>query len=288
MIPDEVTDEISGLLESNIKSSQSISGGSINQAAKIVLSDGRTCFLKWNRTAETRMFEVEEKGLGLLSSAKTDLRIPTVYATGDTENGVGFLVQEFIEEGRADSASARTFGKELAKLHKNRSDAYGLNHDNYIGRLPQSNNQHKDWVTFFIDERMEPQLSMAIDSGKLNSAIISHFENMYKRLPDIFPDERPSLLHGDLWGGNYFYDESGAPTIYDPAVYYGHREIEIAFTHLFGGFSGDFYAAYNEALPMAAGFQSRKDIYNLYPLLVHTNLFGGSYARQVRNIVNRF
>ena len=111
---------------------------------------------------------------------------------------------------------------------------------------------------------------------------------MYKQLPDIFPDEPPSLLHGDLWGGNYFYDTEGKATIYDPAVYYGHREIELAFTHLFGGFSGSFYRSYENAYPLEENFSGRKDIYNLYPLLVHTNLFGGSYGRQVESIAGRF
>lgn len=135
---------------------------------------------------------------------------------------------------------------------------------------------------------MKPQLKMATDAGKLGSSTVTRFESMYKQLPDIFPDEPPSLLHGDLWGGNYFFDESGVATIYDPAVYYGHREIELAFTHLFGGFPGSFYSAYEEAYPLKSSFSKRKPLYNLYPLLVHTNLFGGSYARQVEGIVRQF
>ena len=135
---------------------------------------------------------------------------------------------------------------------------------------------------------MEPQLQMATDSGKLGAGTVTSFNAMYKELPDIFPDEPPSLLHGDLWGGNYFFDQDGKATIYDPAVYYGHREIELAFTHLFGGFPSNFYSAYEETYPLSFGFSKRKDIYNLYPLLVHTNLFGGSYARQVESIVRQF
>lgn len=288
MIPDSVQQQLQQSLDQEIDSAQSVSGGSINRAAKIRLADGQTCFLKWNTTADPNMFTVEEKGLQLLNSANTTLRVPDVFVTGETDNGTGFLLQEFISEGRSAPNSAEEFGQALAALHQHHEDQYGLDHDNYIGRLPQSNTWHKSWIDFFVEERMQPQLQMATDSGKLGSGTVSHFESMYKQLANIFPEEPPSLLHGDLWGGNYFFDESGVATIYDPAVYYGHREIELAFTHLFGGFPGSFYSAYEESYPLKSGFSKRKDIYNLYPLLVHTNLFGGSYARQVKGIVKRF
>lgn len=288
MIPDSVQRQIKQSLDQDIESSQGISGGSINRAAKVSLSDGTICFLKWNTTADPRMFVVEEKGLELLKSADTSLRVPEVYATGQTENDTGFLLQQFIPEGRSKPDSAEAFGQALAALHQHQAEQYGLDYDNYIGKLPQSNHWHDDWIEFFVQERMEPQLKMATEAGKLGSSTVARFESMYKQLPQIFPDEPPSLLHGDLWGGNYFFDESGTATIYDPAVYYGHREIELAFTHLFGGFSGKFYSAYEETYPLASGFSKRKDVYNLYPLLVHTNLFGGSYARQVEGIVKRF
>ena len=288
MIPDSVQRKIEQSLDQQIANSQNVSGGSINRAAKVTLSDDTTCFLKWNTSADSNMFVVEEKGLNLLNSAETALRVPQVFTIGKTDDGTGFLLEEFIEEGRAKSKSAESFGKALAALHQHHEKNYGLDHDNYIGRLPQSNSWKENWIDFFIEERMQPQLKMATDTGKLGRKTVSHFESMYKKLTDIFPDEPPSLLHGDLWGGNYFYDESGNATIYDPAVYYGHREIELAFTHLFGGFSSSFYNAYEESYPIKSGFSQRKDVYNLYPLLVHTNLFGGSYARQVKGIVKRF
>ena len=288
MIPDSVQRQIHQTLDQSIQSSQSVSGGSINRAAKITLSDGTSCFLKWNSSADPQMFAVEEKGLALLRSADTALRIPNVLITGKTKSGTGFLLQEFINEGRSQPSSAQDFGKALAALHQHHEEQYGLDHDNYIGKLPQSNTWHNNWIDFFVEERMQPQLKMATDSGKLGPNAVTHFESMYQQLPDLFPDEPPSLLHGDLWSGNYFFDESGTPTIYDPAVYYGHREIELAFTHLFGGFPGSFYSAYEEAYSLPSGFLQRKDIYNLYPLLVHTNLFGGSYARQVKGIIKRF
>lgn len=288
MISEQLRSHIQQSLNQHIESIHRVSGGSINQAAKITLSDGQTCFLKWNRTADPEMFVKEKKGLALLHSADTALRVPEVLATGKTENGTGFLVQEFIQEGQSKTDSAENFGRALAQLHQHHNERFGLDHDNYIGRLPQSNHWHDNWINFFVEERMKPQLQMATDAGKLNIKIVAHFDSMYKKLPDIFPDEPSSLLHGDLWGGNYFYDDSGKAAIYDPAVYYGHREIELAFTHLFGGFSGSFYDTYEQAYSLENGFEQRKSIYNLYPLLVHTNLFGGSYARQVEGIVKRF
>lgn len=288
MIPDEIKNHIQQSLDLNVESIQRVSGGSINQAARLILSNGTSCFLKWNPTAKPDMFAKEQLGLELLDSAETSIRIPEVYATGATGNNIGFLLQEYIEQGQSKSSSGEEFGRGLAALHKHTDEQYGLDHNNYIGRLPQSNKRHSNWIDFFIEERINPQLKMATDSGKLRSGTVAHFESMYEELPTIFPDEPPSLLHGDLWGGNYFYDEEGRATIYDPAVYYGHREIELAFTYLFGGYSSLFYNAYREADPLQSGFNRRKDIYNLYPLLVHTNLFGGSYARQVQSIVNQF
>ncbi len=287
MIPDSIRRHIRQSLGQDIISAQQVSGGSINSAAKVVLDDDRACFLKWNRSADPDMFAKEEKGLQLLKSAGTDIRIPQAFMTGKIDN-MGFLLQEFITEGGANHNSAEQFGQALAVLHQQHKEKFGLDHDNYIGKLPQSNRWHESWVNFFVEERMQPQLKMATDAGKLGSDTVAHFELMYKQLPNIFPNEQPGLLHGDLWGGNYFFDANGQATIYDPAVYYGHREIELAFTYLFGGFPGAFYNAYDEAYPMASGFNQRKDVYNLYPLLVHTNLFGGSYARQVEGIVKRF
>lgn len=288
MIPDSVQQQLEQSLGKTIETGQSVAGGSINRASKVTLSDGTTCFLKWNTSADPRMFAVEEKGLSLLRSAETSLRVPEVFTTGQTDSGTGFLLQEFIAEGRSQPDSAQAFGRALSALHQHHKEQYGLDHHNYIGKLLQSNSWHDNWIDFFVQERMQPQLKMATDAGKLGASTVARFESMYKQLPDIFPEEPPSLLHGDLWGGNYFFDESGQATTYDPAVYYGHREIELAFTHLFGGFPSHFYSAYEEAYPLESGFSQRKDVYNLYPLLVHTNLFGGSYARQVEGIVKRF
>jgi fructosamine-3-kinase len=287
MISESLREAVRELLDEPVQDVQSVSGGSINRAAKITVGGGRTLFLKWNESAPADMFPKEHQGLALLRSAESGLRIPEVLGTRTADNGTDFIVMSHIEEGSPSSGSHRQFGKQLAALHNTTVDQYGLDHDNYIGRLPQSNDRHASWVDFFIEERLQPQLRMATDAGKLTS-VRQNFERLYKELPGILADEPPSLLHGDLWGGNYFFDAEGEATIYDPAVYYGNREMELAFTHLFGGFSAAFYNAYEEAYPLQPGFTDRKDIYNLYPLLVHTNLFGQSYARRVEGNVKRF
>ncbi len=288
MISELLREAVRELLGEPLHSVQSVSGGSINRAAKITVEGGKTFFLKWNDSAAADMFPKEQKGLELLQSAKSGLRIPEIYGTGSTDAGTDFIVIEYITEGSAASGSHRRLGERLAALHKNTRERYGLDHDNYIGRLQQSNNRHESWVDFFVEERLQPQLRMAMDSSKFSSPPNKNFQRLFGKLPDLLSDEPVSLLHGDLWGGNYFFDADGEPAVYDPAVYYGNREIELAFTHLFGGFSREFYDAYQEAYPLRSGFAERKDIYNLYPLLVHTNLFGQSYARQVERIVKRF
>ncbi len=264
-------------------------GGSINQAARIDLNNGESLFVKWNSAELYDMFVVEERGLSLLSDADSGLKIPAPLRHDKIpEAGLSYLILEYLDEGRSTSETDTKLGEGLAALHQHTSDTYGLDHDNYIGRLPQYNDPHENWIDFLINQRFGPQLKMAMDSGLLDSRDRKSFEALYQRLPDILADEPASLLHGDLWGGNQFATGSGEPAIFDPAVYFGNREIELAFTYLFGGFGRNFYQAYHAAWPLQPGFDERKDIYNLYPLLVHVNLFGSVYAGQVKRIISRF
>lgn len=261
-----------------------VGGGCINSGGKIVTNKG-DFFVKYNDERLAGMFETEVKGLKILSKTN-EIKAPEVISIGNSEN-ITFLILEWIEPGRKKNNFWEDFGSRLANLHRHLSESYGLDFDNYIGSLPQYNKRYDSWIDFFVHQRIEKQLEMA--SAKYDiSEISSDFQELTKRLHDIFPDEPPSLLHGDLWSGNFLVNDSGYAAIIDPAVYYGHREIELAFTKLFGGFDNTFYNSYEESYPVKPNFGERIDIYNLYPLLVHANLFGTSYLNQVRNILKKF
>ncbi|MGB4204023.1 MAG: fructosamine kinase family protein [Bacteroidales bacterium] len=292
MIPEILLSAILQTLRSEIGSHVEIisvvpvSGGDINQAFKIQTQKD-AFFLKYNFANRfPGMFQTEHLGLDLLAGSKT-LRIPKVISQGETDK-YSWLLLEFIEQGAVTHKFWEDFGTRLADLHQNSNDLFGLEHNNYIGSLHQSNRQHINWFDFFIEERLQKQLKPAYDKGLADKNIIAHFENLYKVLPDIFPTENPSLLHGDLWSGNFLCDDNSRACLIDPAVYYGFREMDIAMSKLFGGFSSSFYEAYNQAFPMAPGWQQRIDICNLYPLLVHVNLFGWSYVGSVKSIVGRY
>ncbi len=281
MVPEAIKINIQSELNIKLTSGKLLHGGDINQAAKIETDSGDRFFLKWNTSAPGNMFKAEAKGLGLLDLALTDLIIPEVFLIGDD-----FLLLEFVEE--SNSGSSFDFGVQLAKLHKKTNELFGLDHYNYIGRLPQQNKYHADWLEFFVRERLEPQVKMAIDSGKLASKFAQIFDRVMNYTYVIFPDEPPALLHGDLWGGNYMFTTDGSACIYDPAVYFGHREMDLAMTQLFGGFDNQFYQGYNEEYPLQKGFEERSKLCNLYPVLVHANLFGGHYVSQAEALLKRF
>jgi fructosamine-3-kinase len=269
-----------------VRHHQSVGGGCINNANRLETTVG-FYFLKWNNAhAYPGMFEAEAKGLKLLRSAGA-IFIPEVIATGEAENK-SFILLEFIEAGRRIKNFWEDFGAKLASLHKNSSDAFGLDHDNYIGSLPQSNKKHSGWADFFIHERLEKQIVLAKNSGAIGNSEVQQFHNLEKHIYEIIPEEKPALLHGDLWNGNYMIANDGTACLIDPAVYYGHREMDLAMTKLFGGFAVEFYQAYNERYPIQKGFELRADIHNLYPLLVHVNLFGGGYVQQVKAVLSKF
>jgi len=286
MFPKEIAAHLNSELNITIQNTHSISGGSINQAVKI--SDGRDdYFLKWNHNAPDGFFEKEASGLKLLRSAGTSLRIPEVIAAGrSSETNPGFLLMEYVDEEKNGDSFA--FGAELAKLHQTNADKFGLDSDNYIGSLPQSNTRHESWDSFFVNERINPQLKQAVDSECIDRSLIKNWERLALRLDELLPHCKPSLIHGDLWGGNYLFDTTGRAVLIDPAVYYGHPEMDIAFTEMFGGFSPEFYKGYESVSPLEPGFAERTPIYNLYPLLVHVNLFGGHYASQCSRFLQNF
>ncbi|MDQ3112347.1 MAG: fructosamine kinase family protein [Bacteroidota bacterium] len=262
-----------------------VSGGSINCCLCLESSKG-LFFLKENSAqAFPGMFEAEKKGLDLLK-ATTVFRVPAVYSITE-ENGFSMLLMEWLEKMPDEKKDWRDAGQKLAQLHKNTSAAFGLNHDNYIGSLPQSNTPHATWADFFAQERILPQLKLANDEHKIDQSLLRKGERFCSMLKELFPAEAPSLLHGDLWSGNFFFSTNG-PALFDPAVYYGHREMDLAMTKLFGGFDPQLYEGYEEEFPLEKKWKDRTDFCNLYPLLVHVNLFGGGYVEDVKSILKGF
>ena len=259
-----------------------VSGGCINKAARIRTNLG-DCFLKWNSNKESgSMFDLEARGLQLLRDAKA-MNVPEVIFVAQFETNE-FICLEFIDKGIPENNFWVDFGKSLAVLHSNSSSEFGLSYNNYIGSLKQTNNLAKSWSEFFVSHRLEPMIKLA----RLSSEYNRKFNKLFHFIEAIFPKEPPSLLHGDLWSGNYMVNKEGKAAIFDPAVYFGHREMDIAMTRLFGGFPKEFYEGYNLEWPLNEGWEDRMDLCNLYPLLVHVNLFGGSYLTQIQHILNRF
>jgi fructosamine-3-kinase len=262
-----------------------VSGGSINTCLRLETGKG-IFFLKENNAATfPGMFEAEKKGLHLLKT-KSSFEIPAVLSIAEEES-YSLLLMEWLEKSPSPGNGWRDAGKKLAQLHKNNASSFGLDHDNYIGSLAQSNTQHGTWADFFSQERMLPQLKLARDEHKIDAALMKKAERFCSTLAEIFPAESPSLLHGDLWSGNFFF-ETKKPAIFDPAVYYGHREMDLAMTKLFGGFNPEFYTGYEEEFPLEKNWKDRTDFCNLYPLLVHVNLFGGGYVDDVKSILKEF
>jgi fructosamine-3-kinase len=291
MIPKEIISALQNWFSENgfseeISHTQSIGGGSINSAFKIATRDG-SWFLKYNSAqAHPKMFKSEFQGLQLMTQTKT-IRTPQPFFFYEGDH-YSCILMELIEQGTRSTDFWSQFAKDLSAMHHH-SDAYfGLEFDNYMGSLPQSNSKHNDFVSFFVNERLEPQIKLARDAGYIHRKHIQPCERLYTELSSIFPKEKPALVHGDLWSGNFMNDESGNPVIMDPAVYYGHREVDIAMTSMFGGFSSAFYQQYQDFFPMESGWESRMDFYKLYPILIHVNLFGYSYVGSFERIIKGF
>ncbi len=262
------------------------SGGSINDAYSLFTGAGEF-FVKINSASlYPQMFEKEAAGLEILRKAGA-LEVPGTVLFGE-ENNTAFLVLKRIKSGNKKPGFWEDFGIKLAGLHKNTNDKFGLDHDNYIGSLVQINGYCDTWSEFFVTKRLEVQIRLARNKGILSGSTVKAFENFFNKTEEIFPPENPSLVHGDLWGGNYMVNLNGNPVIIDPAVYYGHREMDLGMSKLFGGFDSRFYDAYNSAFPLEKGWQKRMDYCNLYPLMVHVNLFGGGYLMSVENILSKF
>lgn len=277
-----------GTASGRIASVQPVGGGCIHTAEIVEFEDGRRLFVKHNRDAPPMMFLREGEGLEALA-APGILRVP-----GDTRVGMGagtrFLAMEAIELGSSGRGFAARFGRGLAELHRaTADDRFGFEHDNYIGSTPQQNGWMDDWVEFWGRRRLGFQLRLARNRNLTDSTLDRLGDRLLDRLEEWIdlPDEPACLLHGDLWGGNYLVDSEGEPVLIDPAVYHGHREADLAMTLLFGGFPPAFHDAYREAWPLPPGSEDRLEIYKLYHLLNHLNLFGASYRSSCTDILRR-
>lgn len=262
-----------------------VSGGDINEAFKVA-TQTRDYFVKRNREMEGSFFDSEVHGLELLRSSET-IAIPEVYYSGEI-NGTAFLVLEWID-GTATGETVEKLGRQTALMHRTFGKAFGLEEDNYLGTFPQPNGWNEDWVSFHRDNRLSVQVGLAEKKGRLNSTRRNGLERLLGRLGDWIPkDVEPSLLHGDLWGGNWLAGPNGDPYLIDPAVNYGHYELELAFTELFGGFPARFYETYQEIQPISGDYDERRELYQMYYLLVHLNAFGESYGAAVDRILEKY
>ena len=257
-------------------------GGCINLARIIAGSDGRRYFVKTNHARCLAMFEAEAAGLEAIRATGT-VRVPRPICSG-VSGDEAWLVLEYLDMGGRGSAAE--LGRRLAALHRHTWDRYGWHRDNTIGSTPQINTPCQDWIEFYRTHRLGYQYALAARHGAPRR-LIERGERLIADLDGFFASYRPvpSLLHGDLWAGNYGYAD-GEPVIFDPAVYYGDREADLAMTELFGGFPADFYAAYRESWPLNAGYPVRKTLYNLYHVLNHFNLFGGGYLPQAERMTD--
>jgi fructosamine-3-kinase len=275
---------LSQILNTTIKDIETVNGGCINRTYKLKTSGG-TFFCKTNSASKfPQLFEKEKYGLQLLAKQKI-IRVPNVIHCSNI-NDEQILVLEWIEEGRKANEFWKTFGEQLAALHQITNKQFGLEQDNYMGSVIQLNSTQFNWIDFFIEQRLQPLIKLC--QHYLATKHSYHFEILYKRLPDIFDDEKPSLLHGDLWSGNFMCDVTGSPVLIDPAIYFGHRSMDLGMTTLFGGFHSLFYESYHYHFPLPSNHKRQWKVCNLYPLLIHLYLFGRSYLSQIEQTLEEF
>ena len=285
MIP-SLQDQIAQKLNASTLQAQEVGGGSINQTFR-VSTGSDTFFCKVNSATKfPHLFEKEAKGLQLLRRHST-LRVPEViglFCADDQQ----VLLLEWIPGGPRTSAFWKSFGAGLAALHHVSQATHGLDHDNYMGSVEQVNGQEPDWCRFFIHQRLQPLVQQCTHRKLLSPKHQQLFERLYHRLPGLFATEPPALLHGDLWSGNYMCDDTSGAVLIDPAVYYGHRSMDLGMTTLFGGFDALFYQSYHYHYPLPSNYTEQWQVCNLYPLLIHLRLFGSSYLSQIESTLKEF
>lgn len=281
-----ILNSIAETLHLPYQSHQSLSGGDISEVYLLQTKE-QAIFVKLNHTPiAEKMFEREREGLEAIAETKT-IKVPATFLTGKIGD-TAFLAMEFIPSKRPNERNFQQLGTQLAALHQCGHTVFGFEKDNFIGRLPQSNQIHKNWSNFYVAERLFPQFKLAVDQKLLSLHELPKEHQLLSFFDTHFPDVQPSLLHGDLWGGNYLISETGEPYLIDPATYYGDQIVDIAMSKLFGGFGTSFYHAYQAVFPKRKDFEMRIDWYQLYYLLVHLNLFGRGYFGSVNTILRRY
>lgn len=284
-----ITNKLESCLQDSIVEVNPVSGGDINDARLIRTAGGKSFFVKINEGPSAYpMFQAENKGLELLrTSVPEELLVPASVAC-EQAGDYAFLLLEYIDSATPSGGFWSSFGTGLANLHRKTRERFGLDHHNFIGRLPQSNHAHPDWPAFYTNERLLPQGRLAYEKNFLDLRDMQHLEQLCRRLGELYPNERPALIHGDLWNGNYLVHANGQAVLIDPSVAYSHREMDLAMSKLFGGFPEEFYSAYREAYPLEVKWEERLPLGQLYYLLVHLNMFGTSYLPSVRRIIQHF
>jgi fructosamine-3-kinase len=286
MIPEAVRAAVEAQL-GPVRGAAPVSGGCINHGMRVELADGPV-FVKYNADAPAGLFAAEARGLDALRAAADGLVVPRALAWAEAEGGApAWLALEWLEPSRRAPDFTERLGRGVAGLHRaGRADGWGWMEDNFIGPLPQANAPAASWAEFWRVRRLEPQLELARRAGRIPGKA-AEWDRLMDRLPELLAPadaDGPSLLHGDLWGGNVLA-APGGPAIIDPAVYRGHREADLAMTELFGGFGDGFHAAYREAWPLQPGYPVRRGVYQLWYLLIHVNLFGGGYGAQTAAVL---
>ncbi|TKG95965.1 fructosamine kinase [Puteibacter caeruleilacunae] len=277
-------EQLENILGERISNTSHVGGGCIATTQVIETISGKRFFLKSGYS--NGMFLNEANGLRELAKSGA-IRVPTVVACGDD-----FLLLEYIETGLKSPNFFEVFGKQFAEMHGFKGKHFGFFEDNFIGATPQLNvtegEKLYDWTEFYWEKRLLYQFSLAEKNGFVSVKLSTLFDKLGGRIKEILQGSEnvPVLLHGDPWGGNYMCDQLGNPVLIDPAVYYGNREADLAMTKLFGGFSNEFYRAYNQASPLPEGYEYRENIYLLYHVLNHLNLFGTSYLFQAENLIS--
>ncbi len=273
-------------LSTTVQSVNRVSGGDINEAFRIETVNGRF-FVKINASVNSiDILKSEQYGLDVLRRT-SKVRVPRIvdFLVHDK---TGILILEWITRGHSTRDAYQDLGRQLAALHTCRDNQFGSVPDNFIGALPQKNTSYDDFETFYAECRILPQVKMAVDRDVFSKKTLNGFKTFLYKIPLLIPKENPVLIHGDLWGGNHMVNDSGHPYIIDPSISYNHREMDLAMMGLFGGYPEVTYLTYNERLPLIPGWRERADIFQLYYLLVHLNLFGSGYYNSVMRILNKY